>query len=157
VRGWPLLLVLAGCPADLDHFRVIDAGAADSSPNADGAGPGDGGPPIVDAPPVVDGNGLDPELALPSPDGTPCTTPGNFSECPGIEVCPIATPNGGLCESCSPCGNLNDPCSRSSECDILFQCYQGSCTNLCLLGTKQCGPPEDCLDVGHATHGVCRP
>ena len=151
------LLLLAGCPTDLDRFRVIDAGGGDGTVVPDGP-PGSGdGPPAVDGPGGADASPLDPDLALPAPDGQPCTTPGSFSECPGIEVCRIDTPTSGRCESCEPCGNLNDPCARSSECDILFQCYQGSCTNICTLGTKECGPPEDCLDVGHETHGVCRP
>jgi hypothetical protein len=25
------------------------------------------------------------------------------------------------------------------------------------FGTFECGPVEDCLDVGHPTHGVCDP
>jgi hypothetical protein len=39
----------------------------------------------------------------------------------------------------------------------LFSCYAGRCTNFCTLGTVECGPVEDCLDIGHPTHGVCDP
>lgn len=103
-----------------------------------------------------DGDPLDPDLDIPS-DGEPCTSPGDLQECPGIAVCRFATTEHGLCESCEPCGNLNAPCNASSECDILFSCYAGRCTNFCTLGTFECGPVEDCLDVGHATMGVCDP
>jgi hypothetical protein len=54
------------------------------------------------------------------------------------------------------CGNLNAPCTTSQECDILFQCYKGKCRNICPLGTSYCGPPDDCLNVGNDTYGVCK-
>jgi hypothetical protein len=63
----------------------------------------------------------------------------------------------GVCESCDACGNLFDPCTTGRDCDILFQCYQGQCTNICPLGTTFCGAPDDCIDVGHPTYGVCKP
>ena len=102
------------------------------------------------------GNPLDPDLDIPDR-GEECTTPGDLNECPGIAVCRFATTEHGLCESCEPCGNLNAPCSEGSECDILFACYAGRCTNFCTLGFPECGPVEDCLDVGHPTKGVCDP
>lgn len=101
--------------------------------------------------------GLDPDLALPDPSGEVCTYPGDLGACPGIAVCRFYTPAEGRCESCSPCGNLDDFCTLSSECDILFSCYLGRCTNFCTLGTQECGPVEDCIDIGHPTRGVCRP
>jgi hypothetical protein len=55
------------------------------------------------------------------------------------------------------CGNLNAACDASDQCDILFMCFQGQCTNFCALGTTECGAPQDCVDIGHPTHGVCRP
>ena len=100
---------------------------------------------------------LDPDLGLPDPSGAPCMNYGFGSDCPGIAVCRMSGPNMGTCESCTTCNNLNQPCTQSSDCDILFQCYQGSCTNICPLGTTYCGPVADCLDIGHTTHGVCRP
>jgi hypothetical protein len=106
--------------------------------------------------PVLPGDPLDPSLDIPE-EGEACDTPGSLGECPGIAVCRFATSEQGLCESCEPCGNLGDPCSASVECDILFACYDGRCTNFCELGTPGCGPIEDCLDVGHPTHGVCDP
>lgn len=106
--------------------------------------------------PVLPGDPLDPSLDIPE-DGEACDTPGSLGECPGIAVCRFATSEQGLCESCEPCGNLGDPCSESIECDILFSCFEGRCTNFCELGTYGCGPIEDCLDVGHPTHGVCDP
>ncbi|MEZ4222613.1 MAG: hypothetical protein R3B13_16855 [Polyangiaceae bacterium] len=101
--------------------------------------------------------GLDPNLGLPNPAGQPCTTPGYGTGCPSLQVCRISGPNQGTCESCTQCGNLGASCASSSQCDILFQCYLGKCTNICPLGTSYCGPPQDCINVGHATHGVCKP
>jgi hypothetical protein len=56
-----------------------------------------------------------------------------------------------LAAACSSSGN-------GAECDILFACYNGFCTNFCHIGTTECGYPDDCLDVGCSTHdiGVCR-
>lgn len=102
------------------------------------------------------GDPLDPDLDIPN-GGEECTTPGDLNECPGIAVCRFATTDHGLCESCDACGNLNAPCVEGTDCDILFSCYAGRCTNFCTLGTFECGPVEDCLDIGHATHGVCDP
>lgn len=138
-----------------------DDGAPDDDGDDDGA-PDDGD---ADARPDdaagddadIDAGSLDPELSLPDPGGAPCTTPGSMGECPGIEVCRFYTPAEGRCESCSPCGNLGDPCGGSSECDILFMCYRGRCTNFCQLGTYMCGPLDACIDIGHPTWGVCLP
>ena len=80
-----------------------------------------------------------------------------MGECAGIEVCRFYDSVEGRCESCSPCGNLGDFCSASSECDILFLCYRGRCTNFCMLDTTMCGAIADCIDVGHPSWGVCRP
>ena len=107
------------------------------------------------------GNGgsgaLDPDLDLPDPSGDPCTSYGNGSDCPFVHVCRMSGPNSGTCESCTTCNNLNQACSQSSDCDILFMCYQNKCTNICELGTFHCGAITDCVDIGHATHGVCKP
>jgi hypothetical protein len=102
------------------------------------------------------GDPLHPDLDVPG-EGQVCTTPGSMVECPGIQVCRFHTTQQGLCESCDACGNLNAPCNEGTDCDILFACFQGRCTNICPLGTFYCGPVEDCLDVGHPTHGVCDP
>ena len=102
------------------------------------------------------GDPLDPDLDIPN-GGEECTTPGDLNECPGIAVCRFATTEHGLCESCDACGNLNAPCVEGTDCDILFSCYAGRCTNFCTLGTFECGPIEDCLDIGHPTRGVCDP
>ncbi len=102
------------------------------------------------------GTPLDPMLDVPDA-GDMCTTPGSLSECPGVAVCRFATVEYGLCESCEPCGNLNAPCVEGTDCDILFSCYAGRCTNFCTLGSFECGPPDDCLDIGHPTRGVCDP
>jgi hypothetical protein len=102
------------------------------------------------------GDPLDPSLDVPE-EGESCTTPGSLVECPGIAVCRFATTEQGLCESCDGCGNLGAACSEGTDCDILFSCYDGRCTNFCQLGTYDCGPIEDCLDIGHDTYGVCDP
>lgn len=102
------------------------------------------------------GDPLDPGLDVPE-DGEPCMTPGSLVECPGIAVCRFHTTEQGLCESCDSCGNLGAACVEGTDCDILFACYLGQCTNFCMLGSFECGPPEDCLDIGHPTHGVCAP
>lgn len=163
-------------PPGLDGGVRPDAGPAglDAGPTGSDAGPMgfdagpmgfDAGPTARDAGPVgsdagpgpSDAGALSPELGLPDPSGAPCTSPGSLGECPGIEVCRFFTPAEGRCESCAPCGNLGDSCGASAECDILFMCFRGRCTNFCTLGTFECGPIEDCLDVGHPTRGVCRP
>ncbi len=102
------------------------------------------------------GDPLDPGLDVPD-GGQVCTTPGSLGECPALEVCRFNTTEQGLCESCDVCGNLGAPCAQGTDCDILFACFDGQCTNICPLGTFFCGPIEDCLDVGHPTHGVCAP
>lgn len=124
----------------------------------DAAPPHDAQPPPVDAaPPVPDSGSLDPLLSLPDPSGVACD-PGVASEfgCPAISVCRISSPGGGRCESCTDCGNRGATCSTGKDCDILFECYDGRCTNFCQLGTYNCGPIADCLNVGHPTIGVCR-
>ncbi len=142
---------------------VVDGGPGpgfDAGPAGIDAGPTgfDAGPTGFDAGPTgFDAGALSPELRLPDPSGAPCSSPGSLGECPGIAVCRFFTPAEGRCESCEPCGNLNDPCSASDECDILFMCFRGRCTNFCTLGTFECGAIEDCVEVGHPTRGVCVP
>ncbi len=87
----------------------------------------------------------------------PCTDYGNQGNCPGIEVCRISSKHGGRCEGCTECGNLNAFCTTGQDCDILFECYKNHCTNFCMLGTSECGPPQDCINVGNDTDGVCWP
>ena len=116
---------------------------------------GSSGDPSGD--PTIDGTPLDPDLDVPD-DGESCSFPGSLNECPGVAtVCRFYTAEEGRCESCEGCGNLNAPCVNGTDCDILFSCFAGRCTNFCELGTFGCGPVEDCLDIGHATHGVCDP
>lgn len=105
---------------------------------------------------TASGTPLDPDLDIPD-GGEQCDYPGDLQSCPGIAVCRFATAEYGLCESCDACGNLFAPCVEGTDCDILFSCYAGSCTNFCTLGTFECGPVEDCLDIGHPTRGVCDP
>jgi hypothetical protein len=39
----------------------------------------------------------------------------------------------------------------------VFQCFEGRCTNFCHLGTYECGPIPNCVNVGHPTIGMCQP
>jgi hypothetical protein len=102
---------------------------------------------------------LSDELDIP-PDGEGCESPGSMSECTGIQVCRLAFVEGGRCEACEPdggCAGLNQPCTQSFDCDILFTCFRGRCVSQCPLDTTFCGSEEDCINIGHATHGACRP
>lgn len=136
---------------------AADPTGVDTS-GADSIGTDDDAPDATSTTSGVESGGdpLDPDLDIPN-GGEECTMPGSLTECPGIAVCRFATTEHGLCESCDACGNLNDPCVEGTDCDILFMCYAGHCTNFCTLGTFECGPVEDCLDIGHPTHGVCDP
>ena len=159
----------------LDAATAVDAGASvdaavgtDTTPVLDAATVPDAttvDTSVVDAVTALDSTatdsggatGLDPLLDIPDPAGAPCSTPGSEVQCPSIEVCRIDSASGGRCEGCTSCNNLGKACSQSSDCDILFQCYAGVCANICPLGTQYCGAVTDCLDVGNATYGVCRP
>jgi hypothetical protein len=155
-----------GAPIDSDQPK--DLATSDSSPIDDLArAPADlvnvappdlaGAPPdLAPAPSDLAGGPLDPGLALPDPSGAVCATPGSLSECPGIEVCRFYSAQSGRCEACTTCNNLGAACSASSDCDILFMCYLGKCTNFCQLGTSECGPVANCLNIGHPTYGVCK-
>jgi hypothetical protein len=103
---------------------------------------------------ALDAGALDPRLALPPAGNDVCERPG--ASCPG-GVCRFYDAAVGRCESCETCGNRFDTRSSGADCDILFACFDGYCTNFCTLGTYSCGPVEDCLDVGHPIYGVCRP
>ncbi|MEM9459612.1 MAG: hypothetical protein AAGF11_35875 [Myxococcota bacterium] len=160
----------AGSMAATDESATMGAptvGGSTASVDDSGPGPGttmgtatDDGVPSTGEPPGstddAPGDPLDPGLDVPE-DGEPCLTPGSLPECPKLEVCRFHTTEQGLCESCVGCGNLGAPCVQGPDCDILFACYLGQCTNFCSLGTSECGPIEDCLNVGHPTHGVCAP
>lgn len=135
-----------------DAYSFVDAtpGQIDASPNLPDAGDTtpDASTPVSD---------LDPDLALPDAEGAPCFSPGSLSECPSVQVCRFFSSNEGRCETCEECGNLNATCNASDQCDILFMCYLGRCTNFCPLGTFACGPIDDCLNIGHDSQGVCAP
>ncbi len=163
VRWVALLVIAVGCASG------GRSGPGDGQHDAPPGTPLDG-PPMVDAKKsdataMVDapadaatGGGLDPDLELPDPGGQVCDEPGRGSpECPLGEVCRFFTKTEGRCESCAPCGGLGAACTATSQCDTLFECYQGQCTNFCTLGTPECGAPADCINIGHATRGVCKP
>jgi len=103
------------------------------------------------------GGGLDPQLDVPPASNAPCTSPGSLGECAGTSVCRFFSATEGRCESCAACGNLFASCASGQDCDILFVCFQGQCTNFCTLGTSECGAPTDCIDIGYPTRGACRP
>lgn len=130
--------------------------APDTGPDAAADTTSDTGPDTTD--PDASYTPLDPGLSVPPGSAEPCTNIASLSECSGIAVCRFFAAEEGRCESCVECGNLFSPCSTSADCDILFQCYDGACTNFCPLEFPQtCGNPDDCIDVGHPTHGICRP
>ena len=172
------LLCIDGCSrrgvhpdATFGDTALVDAGAPiDARPATDMGAPRDAFSPI-DARPAGDsgrdaatvrdagspGGGLDPQLDVPPTGNDVCASPGSLSECPGIAVCRFYSATEGRCESCSACGNLFASCASGEDCDILFVCFQGQCTNFCTLGTSECGAPSDCIDIGHPDRGACRP
>lgn len=169
LQRWICLLTIVACAAcatasseeagnrqdarpTADAFPFIDGATGQIDASSDIP---DAGIPLPDASTSV--SDLDPNLGLPDEEGAPCFSPGSLSECPSIQVCRFFSSNEGRCETCEECGNLNASCSASDQCDILFMCYLGRCTNFCPLGTFACGPIDDCLDIGHATEGVCAP
>jgi hypothetical protein len=150
-----------GAADDASGVPGRDAQSGDAALASDAKSPGDANTSdakvIGDAAPDSPTAGMSADLGLPGAGGVPCTTPGDMASCPFLTVCRIASATGGRCEGCTTCGNLGNSCTTSSECDILFQCFQGKCTNICRLGTFYCGPIADCINVGNSTHGVCRP
>lgn len=142
-----------------DSSAAADTTAADTTGASTDPSTGDASTSPVSGSESSDsgaGTPLDPLLDVPDV-GEQCDYPGDLQSCPGIAVCRFATAEYGLCESCDACGNLNAACVEGTDCDILFSCYAGRCTNFCTLGTFECGPIEACLDIGHPTRGVCDP
>jgi hypothetical protein len=122
-------------------------GGSDTSTTGDTTGGTSGG----------SGDPLDPDLDVPPGGNTPCSTPGSLNECGPLEVCRFFDSEEGRCESCTGCGNLNAFCTEGTDCDILFMCFQNTCTNFCTLGSSECGAVDACVNVGHPTKGVCQP
>jgi hypothetical protein len=104
-------------------------------------------------------NGLDPLLSPADGSGPVCHTPGSLAECPGYAVCRFYTSTELRCDP----ANLSNPgigalCNQSSDCDLMYQCYRGFCFPFCMIGSTDCGFPDDCVDVGWMNHdiGACR-
>ena len=135
---------------------ATDASATDGG---DGDGDGDAGSETSATGSTSGGSGdpLDPDLDVPPESNTPCSTPGSLNECGPLEVCRFYDSEEGRCESCTGCGNLNAFCSDGTDCDILFMCFQNTCTNFCTLGSSECGAVDACVNVGHPSKGVCQP
>jgi hypothetical protein len=134
------------------------AGGGDAS-NDDGTSdaPSTDATDATDSPPPNDSGGMDPGLSLPVASGQPCYVFGSPGECPSAQVCRLFSPTEGRCEACTaPCGALGAACTASAGCDVQFQCYLGACTNFCRIGQK-CGATADCVNVGHASTGMCPP
>jgi hypothetical protein len=113
--------------------------------------PADGGAPLGD------GLALDPRLEVPPAQNEICSHPGTIGECAWPLSCTFFNKVDGRCVECgSTCGHLGDPCSRASDCDSLFACFEGRCTGHCILGSMECGPRPNCLDIGHPLIGVCK-
>jgi hypothetical protein len=151
-----------GLVFDLDALGpgAVLAEAGDAGPVGDGA-------PEVD---VLDGGGdgrgptgLDDRVALPELDATPCRVSiggVDFVNCKGSEECRMATADSGRCEDCLGRCTLHqgDSCTQSWQCDSLFECFRGRCTNRCTRGEHECGKIESCLDVGFlGGFGLCDP
>ncbi|MGE0326654.1 MAG: hypothetical protein AB7K71_29870 [Polyangiaceae bacterium] len=101
-------------------------------------------------------SGMDPDLGLPDGNGSACSNiGGGCTAADGPGICRIYSQTEGRCESCTSCNNLNQPCTQSSECDILFQCYQGKCIGLCDLNVGCSGVTDWCVNVGNSQYGVC--
>ena len=136
-------------PTDPTDPTDGSGGSASTSGTTAGESSGSGG--------QTQGSPLHPQLDI-AEGGEVCQTPGHLGECSGIAtVCRFHDSDTGRCESCQECGNLNAFCGDGTQCDILFACFAGRCTNFCTLGTQECGAVDDCLDVGHPTRGVCDP
>lgn len=104
------------------------------------------------------GMALDPQLAVPPLCMPTCVSIGFSNDCPAGNICRLEDSATAVCEGCTTCGNLDDPCTASNECDIVFTCFRGQRTAMCDLDTPQtCGNPAACTDVGHPTHGACDP
>lgn len=100
--------------------------------------------------------GTDPALGLPDGNGAPCPNVGGSCSAGGDPgICRIYSQTEGRCESCTSCSGLNQFCAQSSDCDILFQCYQGQCIELCDLTVGCSGVLDWCVDVGNDQYGVC--
>jgi hypothetical protein len=136
----------------------VDAAPGDGAATADARV--DGSPMPIDAPGGGGGGGLDPDLELPDPSGQFCDEPRRRGapECPPLEVCRFFTSTEGRCEAGPASGGTpGSPCTATDQCDIQSECYQDRCTAFCLLGSLECGMVADCINIGHATQGVCRP
>ena len=138
-------LVVAGATQSDAGESSLDSGAVDSGPLSDSGMDGGGG-------------GLDPDLALADESAASCTFIGTFVTCVSTTVCGFFSQTEGRCVTCDgSCAHVGESCTRAEDCDTVSACYQGRCTPYCELGSLECGgPPDDCLDVGHPTTGVCR-
>ncbi|MEZ4370314.1 MAG: hypothetical protein R3B07_05785 [Polyangiaceae bacterium] len=122
------------------------AGGSTSGGSAGSANGGNAGQP----------SGMDPDLGLPDGNGSACSNiGGGCTAADGPGICRIYSQTEGRCESCTSCNNLNQPCTQSSDCDILFQCYQGQCIGLCDLNVGCSGVTDWCVNVGNSQYGVC--
>jgi hypothetical protein len=148
----------SGGPSDATGEATSASGGSGSTSAGEGPGSSSAGDVSDSGAGVCDGAALDAQLEVPPLCAPTCTSFGFSNDCPALNVCRLKDSATGVCESCQPCGNLEAPCSASSECDILFTCFKGQCTAMCDLTTPQtCGNPAACTDVGHPTHGVCDP
>lgn len=162
LRFLPSILAVAfvACAEGQKGFLAPDSGGGgtdlpDAAPDAQApSSTGDGAADV--SAPDADAKVLDPELDVPPGSDVTCYEPGTQNTCAAGAICRIATTTGGRCEQCGPCGPVGAACTESAQCELLLQCYKGHCAQVCRLGTTVCGAGSDCLDVGHATHGVCR-
>jgi len=108
------------------------------------------------------GGGMDPLLALPSPDASVCSPIGNIQGSCALGDCLIAGPSGdaGRCKMCSRTGSdcgghATTQCTVPEDCDIDWDCYAGFCVLTCRLSLPQTCGAGTCTNVGNPVEGVC--
>lgn len=105
-------------------------------------------------------NGLHPALMIsPAITEQVCTYVGSpTAPCTEGDACAFYTSEEDRCATCpvEKCENFNNPCSPEKPCRPFYTCFGGFCTVACPLNSRDiCGNPDDCLEIGHPTHGVC--
>lgn len=122
-----------------------------------GTGAGTGGAATGGTSSGGPGDGLGPGLQYPPGDNDTCSNIGGSCSDDGDPgICRLYNDSEGRCETCTSCSGRGQFCTSSSDCDILFHCYQNKCVGHCpLMYPQVCGNPSDCVDIGHPDTGVC--
>jgi hypothetical protein len=104
---------------------------------------------------------LDVNLKTPGAGGTKCTQLGYANlQCLGNDTCRPYSTTEGRCEA-GGSQPQNVACISSGDCQVQFTCFFGQCQGYCEVGSDQCLPGGECVDVGYRgvtpTLGVCKP